>query len=111
MKKPKSPLSIIYVKWTDACGATGSWVTIAEIEEQPLECWTAGFLIHSTKKSVTIAATIALGHDGQPEQANSEFVVPMSCIDKIIELPVDGSDARVLYARRAKKPEKSKATG
>lgn len=106
MKRERHPLW--FVRWQDASHPRGEWQAVENAENGPVETWTIGFLICKDAQSLTLAATVAMDGDGQPDQFTAEMQIPRSCVTSIIELPRDGSDARIVYAR---KPRKKRAAG
>lgn len=104
MKREKHPLW--FVRWQDASHPRGEWQSVDDAENGPVETWTIGFLICKSRESITLAATVAMDEAGEPEQFTAEMQIPRSCVTSIVELPRDGSEARIVFARksRRKKP-------
>lgn len=101
MKREKFPLW--FVRWQDASHPRGEWQSVDGAESETLEVNTIGFLVCKSREWLTLAATVAMGNDGAPEQFAAEMHIPRSCVTSILELPRDGREARVVFSRKTRK--------
>lgn len=87
MKSPKVP--IWHVVWHDAAHPRGAWQDLDEVEADPVETFTIGYLIFKDRTQVKLAATMTTD-----EQFTAEMMIPKKCIVSIDEV-VDGRWKRI----------------
>ena len=76
-KKGKSPYHKEEVKWIDSCSSS-TWKTSEDIQE-PVLCYTSGYVVKDTKLYVTIAASICLFTDDN-HHISDQISIPKGCI-------------------------------
>lgn len=100
-----------FIQWEDAAHPLGEWRDVEGATEEVHPIWSAGFLIVGGEKTVTIAGSLALSEDGA-SYFGAEITIPVGCIRKIVQMPLDGGMPKVLYpvpkkgTRRPKKGTK-----
>lgn len=76
---------LVVVEWVDSVQPVPSWRAVDDIEPgEHVKVLTAGWLIHKTKSSLTIAQQLG---DGPPLQASGVVVIPRVSVVKVY--PVD----------------------
>lgn len=78
---------IVEVEWVDSL-RTGGWRLVEEYEKTtPATCWTAGYLLKSNRKEVTVVQS----HDPGNGNVNDSTTIPRSAVKKITMLvPKEG---------------------
>lgn len=70
----------VLVIWDDSTQPVSRWRWVEDIEpEQPVRCYTVGFILHDTPDALTLAMSIGRD-DGENEQASGVTTIPKSCI-------------------------------
>ena len=82
-RKKQQKLDIVRVKWVDS-GSQHGWVDLDDVVEPVLDCVTVGIRVRENKDTVTVAASLAFGGDGnQVTQVDSPITIPKRCINSI----------------------------
>ena len=78
---------MVYVEWVDSAGMAG-WHRIEHTPDyhDPLECQSAGFLIHKDQKSITLA--LQLTNSGQVGEL---MTIPRQCVRRMVKVKVPPS--------------------
>ena len=73
---------VVWVEWVDASGGGGWTGDLREVQwDKDLRCWSAGFLLKSTRDRIVITTAIsALNH------AMDVLEIPRGAIKKIVNL-------------------------
>lgn len=74
--------SLWLVRWRDSHTSHG-WRDQKEVDHEPAPCITVGYVIHDTKKSITLAQSL---QDDNTGNVNGCMVIPRSCITSIRRL-------------------------
>ena len=72
-------MKLVKIEWVDSAHAANPWIG-KDRTVTPAECKTVGWVIHDTKKFVTLAMSVA------PEQFGHAMTIPRGCITKITKL-------------------------
>jgi hypothetical protein len=94
--------AVVYVRWHDAIHPTGEWERPEEFDREPdMVTETVGWLAHRSRKAIQVAVTCA-GRGTEDEQLTGIMTIPMGCVERIVEIPVDGKPAKVIFRKRGK---------
>ncbi len=79
MKKTKLP-KLVEIEWIDSSTGAG-WISTEDINVEPVQCVTVGFIIRETKTAVMVAASLGIW-SGVVDQACDPITIPKVAITK-----------------------------
>jgi hypothetical protein len=80
------PYTLVVIDWVDSSSTGKPWRGIDDFgseAQKPLQCRTAGYLMASTKKAVTLAMNLAYEPGCNPHSAGNDMTIPRCSILKI----------------------------